>query len=120
MNDVSDLSVTTETNDTIDYTFGDTAIGIRVHNLSSPWDGCLGEVYFTNEFLDLDVAENRAKFISGGLPVDLGSDGSTPTGTQPILYFSGDLSSFPTNLGSGGSFTVENGPLTTCADSPSV
>ncbi len=123
INDVSDITAVTETNDTIDYTHDDVAISTRAHDASFPWDGCLGELYFTNEFLDLDTASNREKFISGGLPVDLtggGDAGALPTGTAPILYFSGDSAAFPTNLGTGGSFSVEGGGLATCADSPSV
>jgi hypothetical protein len=38
---------------------------------------------------------------STGLPVDLGADGSLPTGTPPTYYFRGNAASFPTNLGNG-------------------
>lgn len=108
-------------NDTINYSLsGDTAVGAESHPADLYWNGCLAELYFTNEFLNLDDPDNRAKFISGGIPVDLGSNGSTPTGTQPILYFSGDGTAFPTNLGSGGSFVVEGGGLANCADGPSL
>jgi hypothetical protein len=36
-----------------------------------------------------------------GTPMDLGPDGSTPTGTAPTYYFKGNAASFPNNLGSG-------------------
>ncbi|KKM23784.1 hypothetical protein LCGC14_1611660 [marine sediment metagenome] len=124
INNVEDRAVSiTATDNTIDYSFGDTAIGARSWTAGAFWNGCLGELYFTNEFLDLDTASNREKFISGGLPVDLtggGDAGALPTSTAPILYFSGDSAAFPTNLGTGGSFSVEGGGLATCADSPSV
>lgn len=47
------------------------------------------------------------KFINGdGTPKDLGADGSTPTGTAPAIFFTGDKSAFPVNNGTGGSFTL--------------
>ena len=84
---------------------------------TSKFNGRLAEVYFQDgEFLNLSTTSNRRKFISADLePVDLGSDGSTPTGTQPILYqaiATGEtISDFKTNKGSGGGMT-ENGTLT--------
>jgi hypothetical protein len=52
-----------------------------------------------------------------GAPVSLGADGSTPTGTAPIIFLSGATSSWETNKGSGGGFT-ENGGLTQSPDDP--
>lgn len=79
----------------------------------------MAEVYFTNEFLNLDNTVNRRKFISaGGKPVDMESDGAGPTGTAPLVYFSGATATWHTNDGSGGGFT-ENGALTDGASSPS-
>jgi hypothetical protein len=73
----------------------------------------------TDDYLDLTDVTNRRKFISAaGKPVDLGADGSTPTGNQPIIFLANPFSSFETNLGYGGGFT-ENGTLTAAADSPS-
>jgi len=43
-------------------------------------------------------------------PADLGSNGSTPTGTQPLIYFNGDAASAGTNAGSGGNFTINGSP----------
>lgn len=61
----------------------------------------------------------RRKFISAsGKPVDLGADGSTPTGTAPTIFFSGNSSGFATNKGTGGAFTL-TGSLTNAATSPS-
>ena len=71
--------------------------------------GDLSEAYFTNEYLDLSIEANRRKFITAvGTPVDLGADGSLPTGTQPLIYFKGVASVWNagTNAGSGGSFTM--------------
>lgn len=55
------------------------------------------------EYLDLSEEENRRKFISEDqCPVDLGEDGSLPTGNQPAIFLKGPAWSFPTNRGSGG------------------
>lgn len=70
------------------------------------------------QWLDLADPANVAKFIADGKPVDLGSDGSTPTGTAPTIFFSGDASGFVTNRGTGGAFTL-TGELTNAASSPS-
>lgn len=71
------------------------------------------------QFLDFSVESNRRKFIDAtGKPVDLGSDGSTPTGTAPRIFFSGDYTDFPVNQGTGGTFTL-TGTLTNASTSPS-
>ena len=58
------------------------------------------------------TASNRLKFLTAsGEPADLGADGSTPTGTQPLIYLANATATFQNNLGSGGNFT-ENGALT--------
>lgn len=59
-----------------------------------------GDFYFALEALDLDTASNRRKFIdASGEPVDLGSDGSTPTGTQPLWFWGGDMDAADWNDG---------------------
>jgi len=69
--------------------------------------------------LDLSSTANRRKFISAeDKPVDLGSDGSTPTGTAPLIFLSNPTATWQNNLGSGGNFN-ENGALTDAGDSPS-
>ena len=105
--------------DTIEYTVANASVGARISG-SDKLNGCLSEMYFQDgEFLYFTIESNRRKFISsGGKPVDLQSDGSGPTGTQPIVYFSGATVSWHTNDGNGGSMT-ETGELTDCGDSPS-
>jgi hypothetical protein len=72
------------------------------------------------QWLDITVPANLAKFIdSDGKPVDLGTDGSTPTGTKPTLFFSGGGAEFATNKGTGGPFTLGSGTLTDASSSPS-
>ena len=123
VNDVLDLSVVTSTNDSIDHTVADFAIGAQADG-TVKFDGCLAEVYFApGQYLDFSVITNRRKFISsGGKPVYLGADGSTPTGTAPIVYQHLDdaeaAANFAVNAGSGGGFTV-NGTLATGSTSPS-
>lgn len=68
-----------------------------------------------------DISEaTRRKFISAdGKPVYLGANGELPTGTAPLIYFSGDEATFgQPNLGSAGSFTP-TGALTNASSSPS-
>ena len=110
INDVSVVafSGSTTTNDTIDYTVGDWAVG-ATHTGINLFNGAVRELYFANEYLDISVEANRRKFItSEGLQAELGSTGEVPTGTQPILYVpDGD----PTNnRGSGGDFEENGSP----------
>jgi hypothetical protein len=105
------------TNSTIDYTRGNWLFGSRDAG-ASKISMDIAEAWFTTTYLDLSVADNRAKFLSAGKPVSLGSDGSTPTSVAPLVYFNNPSASFQTNKGSGGDFTV-TGALTTAATSPS-
>ena len=100
--------LTIPTNANIDQTDTNWHIGASAPGIPK-WNGALAELYFALEYLDLSVTANRRKFISAaGHPVPLGADGSTPTGTQPIIYArDGDASN---NLGSGGDFTAVASP----------
>jgi hypothetical protein len=72
------------------------------------WLGC-------GQFLDLSVTANRRKFIDGsGKPMALGTDGELPTGTSPAVFCHGNASTFATNQGTGGAFTL-TGTLTDAA-----
>ena len=123
LNDVDRTSLTTSNDLLIDYTAPDWGVG---HQWSagnpgaSIYDGDMSDLYVNfAAFLDLTVTANRRLFISaGGKPVDLGSDGSTPTGTAPIVFLSGTTSTWHTNDGGGGGFT-EVGALTDASTSPS-
>jgi hypothetical protein len=124
INDVSDQLVATRTNDTIDYLSGiDWAIGANnAGGLKT--NGCMAELYFApNQYLDFSIVENRRKFISpNGKPVALGTNGSLPTGTAPIIYLHLDPAEAPadfaTNRGTGGNFSI-TGTLTAGSTSPS-
>ena len=112
INDVSDKSATTFTDDTIDYTHTDWGIGATPSTGGGKWNGCLAELYFApGQYLDFSLAYNRRKFIStSGKPVYLGADGSVPTGTAPIVYQrvadGAAVATFATNLGTGGNFSI--------------
>lgn len=73
------------------------------------FNGSMTEVWFNDTYLD-----NPSAFFTGGAPVDLGSTGSVPTGSQPAFYFSrtGSGDSWATNAGTAGSPTVNGGGLT--------
>lgn len=59
------------------------------------------------QFIDLSLADNRNKFALSSKPIDLGADGSTPTGTAPAIYLKNAYGSFQTDVsGNGNSFTV--------------
>lgn len=58
------------------------------------------------------------KFVtSGGAVVDLGPDGSIPTGTIPAVYATGAAADIGTNLGNGGSL-VQSGTVPTDTPGP--
>ncbi len=118
LNGVADQTVTTRTNNTINYLSSDCTIGAQTVGALFKFNGDMADLYLnTAEYLDLSVAANRAKFARGGRPVDLGPDGSLPTGSQPTIFLKGPAVSFATNLGSGGNFTV-SGALTDAATPP--
>lgn len=115
---VEDTNETTFTDNDIDYTVADWGVG-ALPSGSTRFNGCLSEVYFTDEWLDPTVEANRLRFRSAaGKPVSLGADGSLATGTQPLIYLNNTFGTFQTNKGSGGNFTV-TGALDACSSSPS-
>jgi hypothetical protein len=79
------------------------------------FEGEMGQFYIAQEYLDISVQANIDKFYDNGNPVDLGTDGSTPTGTAPIIFLNNPLATWKNNLGSGGNLT-EVGPLTAGTD----
>lgn len=107
VNDADALDVTTTfTNDTIDFTRSNWAVGAQVTGADF-FDGMLAEFWFEDGlYLDLTIEANRRKFISAnGRPVNLGPTGAQVTGTAPILYLSQSDNNFADNEGTGGNFT---------------
>lgn len=109
---------TTYSNDTIDFTAADHAVGATVAG-GGKLAAYVSEYYLAfGQYLDLSSSANRAKFRSAtGKPVSLGATGSLPTGVQPSIYLSGTASTFATNKGAGGGFTV-TGTLTDAPSAP--
>lgn len=108
IDDVSSLAIGTQVNDAIDYTDA-TAHKVgsdaTANNKLNADITALYENYAEN--IDLSVEANRRKFFNAdGTVADWGADGSTPTGSQPIIMFEGDYSQWHTNKGSGGGYTV--------------
>lgn len=83
---------------------------------SSFFNGRLGALWFNTSYIDLSVASNLAKFVSGtgidAKPVDLGATGELPTGTSPLIYLPMYGNNAGKNYGTGGDFTVNSGPYT--------
>ena len=96
--------------DTYINTTADTAFSVGYDTQNTPSEsGCQGDVYFTisDAFYDLSVEANRRVFIdTNGNPVNSGTNGSIPTGSPPLVFFTvppgSAASSFLTNRGSGG------------------
>lgn len=121
VNDADDRAAApTLTNDTIAYaTPTEWTIGAR-HDGNIPFGGDMCDLYLnTDAYIDITNVTNRRKFITAGLkPVDLGADGSAPTGSQPVIFQKNPLATWPTNVGYGGGFTL-TGTLTSASSSPS-
>ena len=113
---VSDYVETTFTDDSIDYTGDDYAIGRNNSSTRGP-RGFLGELYInTDEYIDLSIAANLQRFrLPSGRPRDLHHDGSFPTGTAPRFYFANhNYILFGVNRGSArGRLNVRNTGITT-------
>ena len=119
LNDASDATWSTYTDDLIEFTEQDWAIGATPDG-SGKLNADLADLWFLpGTYIDFSVTANRRLFISAtGKPVYLGATGERPTGTSALIYLSGATAGWETNLGTGGGFT-ENGALSTSATSPS-
>lgn len=109
--------VFTDTNDVINYVDASTPnFFVSSGGALGSLTGCLSEVWFNTEFLDLTVSSNLQKFrSSGGKPVNLGANGNVPTTNQPLIYLPNSFASFQTNVGSGGNFSLSGDTLTACS-----
>jgi hypothetical protein len=95
---------------TIDYSSGPVNVFGTFPPLHSTEDGMIAELYFApGQYLDLSNPANLAKFYNAGYAVELGSTGSTPTGTAPAVYLSGPGGPgypFSDNRGTGGPIDI--------------
>jgi hypothetical protein len=104
---------TTFTNDTLGLA-SSTHVNIGRSNATSGqfFTGEIGNVYFSNEYTDFSQEVNRNKFIDQlGYPVDLGADGSNPSGNQPYIYATMPSTNLGKNAGSGPDFTPVASPI---------
>ena len=106
----ADYFVNSNIDFTADFHFGNV-------NSSAHFHGEIAEFWLDDSFIDFSSSTNREKFrSSGGAAVDVGSDGSTPTGSSPLVYLhldSGETgNNFASNAGTGGDLTVTAGALT--------
>jgi len=87
---------------------------------NSPYTGDLAEfIFFSGTSLDLSNSTVRAKFISAsGHPVDLGTTGNIPTGSNPTFYFKGPAAGFGTNAAGTGDMIVGSGAVTDSSTNP--
>jgi len=88
-------------------------VSIGAFDASTEFSGELADIWIDHgNKIDFSIEANRRDFItSDGKPVNLGTDGSTPTGSSPEVFLSGDTSTWHTNDGTFTGFT-ENGALT--------
>lgn len=114
-------NLTKNSNNDIDYT--DTTHQFRGITGNDGFE--IAEFYYNNaEYLDITLEANRRKFITAdGKPVNLGNNGSLPTGSAPIVYLSlqsNTVNDFVENNGYGGDFAVSAGTLTEATTNPKV
>ena len=102
-------------------------VGSDSYTASTPHNFGMAEFWLHTgtDLLESDGTVSSAtldKFVTADLkPVDLGADGSTPTGSQPVIFMhydtSGSPNDFATNLGTGGAFTADS-PLAASLTNP--
>lgn len=119
LTDIASLNVITFTNDNLTWNVSNSSIASK-YNASDKFDGCLAQIWFDDEYVDISNANIRHLFISTILqPVDLGPTGNTPTGNTPLVYLNGDASTITINLGAGGNFSL-NGSISNCNTNPNI
>lgn len=115
---------TVKTNDTIDYTRASHSVGATVLG-ASLYNGDMAELYFAaGQYADITVPATLQKWRrSNGTPANLGTDGSTPTGTAPTALWrcaaGAAAGTFYTDVSGNGNTLTEVGTLTTATTSPS-
>ncbi len=83
------------------------------------YNGDMSEVWIDHgTYIDFSILANRQDFYDSSSAVNLGADGSIPTGAVPSLFLGGTTTTgWETNKGSGGGYT-ENGTLTDATTAP--
>lgn len=106
----------------IDWQYADRISVLKFYNSDAqllPFMGCIANFYLnTQEYLNLDLPESRAKFISPELEyIFLGNTGELPTGTPPNFYFFGNAEEFAVNRGNFSDLNLV-GTFINCSDGP--
>lgn len=98
-----------------------TSIGVGNNSAAgSRMNGCLAEVYINDdEYLAASAGVPAFRGPVSGKPINIGADGSTPTGTAPLVYLQGDAATWQVNSGTGGNLTLKTN-VTDCASVPST
>ena len=111
--DTFDLT-TPYTNSAIDFSV--TGYYVGSNGATADLNGAISEFWFdSGTYIDLGTEGLRRDFIdAAGNPVDLGADGSVPTGTAPEVY----LSDGRTNTGSTADFAAVNSPAAVAGPNP--
>lgn len=117
LDDVSDLTVATYTDDTIEFTRPNHAIGANTSG-SNKFNGCLSIIWLNfGQYIDFSIEANRRAFVTtdNKVPPSLANsiDGDVGGFGQPLMFFNSAFADYQNNLGSGGGFT-ENGEFTAC------
>ena len=99
------------------YDFHDFSVGAGVGGWTKATCD-IAEFYLNTVTAITDVTKFRN--ASTGKPVNLGNDGSLPTGAPPMIYLSATATAndFLTNHGVGGNFIVAAGALSVASTSP--
>ena len=99
-----------------DWSRNQEVFGAYQSTTSDPLAADIADFYMTNE-----LVTDITNFAVNGKPVDLGSDGSLPSGTSPVVFLHVDVgetaNNFLTNAGTGGDYVV-GGALATASSSP--
>ena len=81
---------------------------------NSFFPGQIGGLYYAQAYIDLTVAANLAKFVTGtgidAKPMGLGATGELPTGTSALVYLPLYGNAVGKNYGTGGNFNMPTFP----------
>jgi len=102
------LTVRTLQREALQFTHNPRVFANELTAAGDRWQGDLGVFYLADAFVDLETSEGLGRFFApDGRFVDLGADGSGPTGAQPLIFLNSHAPK-ETNLGRGGAFTLSS------------
>lgn len=93
------------------------AVGAGQKTQSTRFEGCLSELYYTFDFLDISADTNINKFRNPttGKPVGLGTKGELPTGNPAYIYLTGSGTNFAANKGTRSEPFIIQGEALACS-----